>query len=651
MPKKDDHVIGIDLGTTMSAVSITDDIGNVKTIPNSLGSKLTPSAVLVTANEILVGQKAIDQALDFPNTFAECFKRSIGQAAYPTEIKGYKVPPEILSAFLIKSLKQDAENAIGQQITKAVITVPAFYGSQRRQATRLAGELAGLNVLDIVNEPTAAALTYGFRHNLFKDSESSKRIMVFDLGGGTFDVSLLEFSKNQFKTLATDGNVQLGGRDFDAAIKDHVASKFMDAYGVDPRSKIENLIDLFARSKQAKHELSTADETTVNCNFEGMRLSLAITRSTFQELIETHLDLALYTCESVLQTQKMQWADLDHVLFVGGSCRIPFVGQRIKEKTGIEPVTAKDPDEIVAQGAALFAASKSMDESVGFEIVNVNSHSLGIAGVNTATKEKINQILIPRNTPLPAVVKQKFVTHKDGQRGVSLTLLEGESTIPKFCTVVAKSAILLAPDTPAGTDIEVICQCLEDGTIHVSARVLKDRKSTSLEVRRERATSFDSLEVWTAKLLNLETQETGSTSAIPDLPVNNGEAITGSDSQGLDAAINYQYQEMGKIAFAAVLIPELIPQRRAIQRSIDELIFFRRIIKKLERKEVGDMDSVRKREWEEKVQRAKSELTNLQLFAQHCRVVLGRECIQREFLPPGTERFVDQVKKLQALSK
>ena len=295
MPKKDDHVIGIDLGTTMSAVSITDDIGNVKTIPNSLGSKLTPSAVLVTANEILVGQKAIDQALDFPNTFAECFKRSIGQAAYPTEIKGYKVPPEILSAFLIKSLKQDAENAIGQQITKAVITVPAFYGSQRRQATRLAGELAGLNVLDIVNEPTAAALTYGFRHNLFKDSESSKRIMVFDLGGGTFDVSLLEFSKNQFKTLATDGNVQLGGRDFDAAIKDHVASKFMDAYGVDPRSKIENLIDLFARAKQAKHELSTADETTINCNFEGMRLSLAITRSTFQALIETCL---LYTSPS-----------------------------------------------------------------------------------------------------------------------------------------------------------------------------------------------------------------------------------------------------------------------------------------------------------------------------------------------------------------
>lgn len=650
MPNKDEHVIGIDLGTTMSAVSITDDIGNVVTIPNSLGSKLTPSAVLVTADDILVGQAAIDRALEFPNTFAECFKRNIGQASYPTEIRGFKIPPEILCAFLIESLKRDAEKFVGQKINSAVITVPAFYGSRRRQATRLAGELAGLNVLDIVNEPTAAALAYGYRNDLFKDAENSQRILVFDLGGGTFDVSLLEFRKNQFVTLATDGNVQLGGRDFDNAIKDYVAERFMEAYGVDPRAKMGDLIDLFARSKQAKHELSDSTETTINCAFEGMRLSVPMSRSTLEELIETHIDLTAYTCESVLQTQKMKWSDLNHILFVGGSCRIPFVGSRIEEKTGLKPVVADDPDEIVAQGAALFAASKSMEEAVGFEIVNVNSHSLGIAGVDTATKEKVNKILIPRNTPLPAVVKRKFVTHRDGQKGVSVTLLEGESTIPKYCEVVAKSAIVLNPNTPAGTDIEVICQCLEDGTIHVSARILKDRKATSLEVRREVSGNFDSLEVWKARLLNLESQETGSTFEIPDLPFNDGDKATAENLEGLNAALDYQYQEIGKVAFASTLIPELIPQRRAIQRSIDELIFFRRISKRLDSKLVRESDFYKKTEWEGKLHRAKSELANLERFAQHCRVVLGRECVRREFLPPGTKRYADQAKKLRALS-
>ena len=404
------------------------------------------------------------------------------------------------------------------------------------------------------------------------------------------------------------------------------------------------MIDLFAKSKQAKHELSEQLETTISCTFEGLQLNVLLSRSNLEELIETNIDLTAYTCESVLQAKKMKWSDVDHILFVGGSCRIPFVGTRVEEKTGLKPIVADDPDEIVAKGAALFAASKLMDESDSFDIINVNSHSLGIAGVDTETKEKVNKILIPRNTPLPAVVKQRFVTHQDGQKGVSVTLLEGESTIPKYCEVVAKSAILLNPNTPAGTDVEVICQCLEDGTIHVSARVLKDSKSTSLEVRREASGNFDSLEVWKARLLNLESLESGSTSAIPDLALNGG---TGAAS---DAALEYQYQEIGKMAFAATLVPELIPQRRAIQRSIDELIFFRKISELLDKKLVREPDFYKKAEWEGKLHRAKSELANLERFAQHCRIVLGRECVRREFLPPGTKRFADEAKKLIASS-
>ncbi len=648
---KDDHVIGIDLGTTMSAVSITDDIGNVVGIPNPANSMLTPSAVLVATDEILVGQPAIDQALEFPNTFAECFKRSIGQSYYPTEIRGYKVPPEILSAFLIENLKHDAERFVDSKIHNAVITVPAFYGSKRRQATRLAGELAGLNVLDIVNEPTAAALAYGYKERLFSnESEKPVRLLVFDLGGGTFDVSLLEFRQKQFVTIATDGNVQLGGRDFDSAIKDYVAEQFIETYGVDPRAKMKDLIELFARCKEAKHQLSTQSETTINCSFEGMRLGVQLTRAKFEDLIESHVDLTAYTCETVLQSQEMTWDDVDHILFVGGSCRIPFVAQRIEEKSGKKPILSDNPDEIVAQGAALFAASKSMDESVGFEIVNVNSHSLGIAGVDTSTGDKVNKILIPRNTPLPSVIKQRFVTHRDGQKGVSVTLLEGESENPKYCEVVAKSAIVLAPNTPAGTDIEVICQYREDGTIHLSARILKDRKSTSLEVRREASANFDSIEVWRARFLNEESDVACSTSDIPDLPAVDDKNLSADDLEKIQSALEFQFQEIGKVAFASTLIPELIPQRRAIQRAIDELIFFRKISQLIEKRLTRETDFMKKSDSEGKLRRAKAELGNLERFAQHCRIVLGRECVNREFLPPGTSRFADQVKKLKALN-
>ena len=647
-----DHVIGIDLGTTMSAVAITDDIGNVVGIPNEDQNMLTPSAVLVSGDDVMVGRPAVDRALEFPDTFAECFKRNIGQSSYPTEIRGYKVPPEILCAFLIEKLKTDAERFVDNTIHNAVITVPAFYGSKRRQSTRLAGELAGLNVLDIVNEPTAAALAYGYNKRLFNNqSDSPVRILVFDLGGGTFDVSLLEFKNRQFLTMATDGNVQLGGRDFDAAIKDYVADQFIETYGVDPRSKTADLIELFARCKQAKHELSTAEEATINCSFEGMRLSVPLTREKFEDLIESHIDLTAYTCETVLQSQSMTWDDVDHILFVGGSCRIPFVARRIEQIAGKAPEIADNPDEIVSQGAALFAASKSMDESVGFDIVNVNSHSLGISGVDTKTSEKINKILIPRNSPLPAVIKQRFVTHRDGQKGVSVTLLEGESENPKYCEVVAKSAIVLDPNTPAGTDIEVICQYREDGTIHLSARILKgDRKSTSLEVRREASANFDSLEVWRARLLNQEAIIDCSTSEIPDLPKIDPRSLeSGGDREQLIQALEYQYQEIGKVAFAATLIPDLIPQRRTVQRAIDELLFFRKISQLIEKRLIRETDFYKKSDAEGKLRRAKAELANLERFAQHCRMVLGRECVNREFFPPGSSRFADQVKKLNSL--
>ena len=636
-------VVGIDLGTTMSAISYLNDHGVVETIPSNHGTSLTPSAVLIGEREVYIGQSALDKATQFPNMFAECFKRNIGQSHYPVKIKNYNIPPEVLCALLIEELKNNAEAHLGISVQEAVITVPAFYGSRRRQSTRLAGELAGLTIMDVVNEPTAAALAYGYEEHLFAGEGKGEKILIYDLGGGTFDVSLLEFRNNRFVTLATDGNVQLGGRDFDAAIKDYVAEKFVDTYGVDPRSDTRALLELFAKSKQAKHELSERPSTVVDCHFSGMRLNVEISRQEFEELISHLVDLTIHTCNMVLQTQGLKWQDINHVLMVGGSSRIPILSDMMEAESGRRPKLHANPDELVSRGAALFAASKIPDKKVDIEIVNVNSHSLGIAGVDTKTKEKINKILIPRNTPLPAKVVRKFVTHRDNQRGVSVTLLEGENENPKYCEVVAKSSILLEPDTPSGSDIELICSYCIDGTIQVSARVVKDRKSAILQVKREMAQEMDSLSVWKARLLNQESSLATSSSPIPDLPF---ATVDESKPESLFKALDYQCQELGKIAYVSTVTPNLIPIRRAVQQAIDELVFFKRVIDKAQRKADSDETSMSETKFEGIVYRAKTELKNAEKYAQHCRVVLGRECVNSSFCPPGGNKFFDQAAQL-----
>lgn len=627
----------------MSSISYVNESGTVESVPGNNGKTLTPSAILVGEDRIYTGEEALLKATQFPNMFAECFKRNIGQSHYPVKIKDYNLPPEILCALLIEELKNNAEEHLGKPVHDAVITVPAFYGSRRRQSTRLAGELAGLTIIDVVNEPTAAALAYGFEENLFDSAADGEKILIYDLGGGTFDVSLLEFRENRFVTLATDGNVQLGGRDFDAVIKDHVAEKFVDTYGVDPRSDTKALLELFAKSKQAKHELTDRSSAVIDCHFSGMRLNVEITRQEFEEMIGHLIDLTLHTCKLVLQSQQLTWQDVSHVLMVGGSSRIPVLANMIEAESGKRPKLHNDPDELVSRGAALFAASKSPNNGIDIEIVNVNSHSLGIAGVDTKTKEKINKILIPRNTALPAKVVRKFVTHRDNQRGVSVTLLEGENENPKYCEVVAKSSILLEPDTPSGSDIELVCSYCIDGTIQVSARVIKDRKAAILQVKRESAQEMDSLGIWKARLLNQESGLESSSSPIPDLQfVPSNESNPESIMQELD----YHCQELGKIAYVSTVTPNLIPIRRAVQQALDELMFFKRVIEKAERKTASNSTSMSEKNFEGILYRAKSELKNTEKYAQHCRVVLGRECVNNSFCPPGGNKFFDQASKL-----
>ena len=389
--------------------------------------------------------------------------------------------------------------------------------------------------------------------------------------------------------------------------------------------------------------MSDRTKSVVDCHFSGMRLNVEITRQEFEGLINHLINLTIHTCNQVMQTQKLKWGDIDHVLMVGGSSRIPLLSDMIEAESGRRPKLHSNPDELVARGAALFAASKMPNSQVAIEIVNVNSHSLGIAGVDTKTKEKINKILIPRNTPLPSKVVRKFVTHRDNQRGVSVTLLEGENENPKYCEVVAKSSILLDPDTPSGSDIELICSYCIDGTIQVSARVVKDRKSAILQVKREMAQEMDSLNVWKARLLNQESSLSSSSSPIPDLPF---VPVDDSNPESIYRALDYQCQELGKIAYVSTVTPNLIPIRRAVQQAIDELVFFERVIDKAEKKAASDATSMSDTKFEGIVYRAKSELKNAKKYAQHCRVVLGRECLNSSFCPPGGNKFFEQASKL-----
>ncbi|MFP6695289.1 MAG: Hsp70 family protein, partial [Pirellulales bacterium] len=338
---------GIDLGTTYSAVAYVDESGRPTTLVNAEGDLVTPSAVLFEGSTVIVGKEALKAVATDAEAVAECAKRDLGHRAFHKLLEGRQYPPEAIQAFILRKLKNDAEQQVGP-IKKVVITVPAYFDEVRRKATQDAGQMAGFEVLDIINEPTAAAIAFGYSRGILTgdgDDKEDKKILVYDLGGGTFDVTVMEISGTNFTALATDGDVLLGGRDWDQRIVDFVAEEFIRNHGLDPREDPCTFGRIWRECEDAKRTLSARNKVSVTCDYRGQAVRVEMTRERFEEITRDLLDRTEFTTRQTLQAAGLSWEQIDLVLMVGGSTRMPMVIEMLKRLTGKEPDRSVSADE------------------------------------------------------------------------------------------------------------------------------------------------------------------------------------------------------------------------------------------------------------------------------------------------------------------
>ncbi|MFO0817245.1 MAG: Hsp70 family protein [Pirellulales bacterium] len=508
--------VGIDLGTTFSVVAALDDHGRPHAIVNTEGDVITPSFVLFDNAEVVVGKEAVKALSVEAEMVAECAKRELGTPAFHKAFQGVVYPPEVLQAFVLNKLRQDAGRLIGD-FRKVVITVPAYFDENRRKATEDAGYMAGFEVIDILNEPTAAALAFGFQRGYFRPDlkrDEAERILVYDLGGGTFDVTVMEIRGTEFVTLATDGDVRLGGRDWDQRLVDYVAEQFVRNYGLDPREDANVVGRLWRDCEEAKRTLSARQKAHVVCDFRAQSLRVEVTRQLFHELTYDLVERTAFTTRQAIQAAGLEWQEIDRVLLVGGSTRMPSIVDMLRRVTGKEPDNSVAPDEAVAHGAALHAGlvlARRRGETPTFSIRNVNSHSLGIVGTDSRTGRKQNAVIIPRNTPLPVVAKRVFRTHKPGQTSLLLQIVEGESVSPEECSAIGKCSVRgLPPNLPAQTPLEVRFHYAANGRITVSVVVPGYEQPFQQEISRERGLSREQLDQWRARISGLPAEPESS---------------------------------------------------------------------------------------------------------------------------------------------
>ncbi len=502
MPRQ--HPVGIDLGTTFSTAAWVNESGRTEIIRNAEGELLTPSVVLFDDAELVVGKEARTATTVHPDMVAEWVKRDMGLRYYSRPIHGRKLPPEVIQACILRKLKGDVVRELGE-VKRVVITVPAYFDEPRRKRTADAGEMAGLEVLDIVNEPTAAALSFGETIGyLAADSEPKEEmtLLVYDLGGGTFDVTLLRLAPGNIRTIATDGDVMLGGHDWDLRLVDHVARRFKRLHKRDPREDPVIVNRALAAAVEAKHALSARSRTTMRIEVAGQTVEVPVTRRQFEEMTADLLERTAYTTRQLLAAAKLQWKDVSRLLLVGGSTRMPMVGEMLRELSGIEPDHSVNADEAVARGAALYAAYLLNKESgeaaqAGWSINNVNSHGLGVEGIDPETMRKKNVVLIPRNTPLPAKFIERFATRLENQRSIALQILEGESSSPGECTAIGRTVIRDLPDgLPKNWPVEVAFEYAENGRLTVTAEVPGTHQGAALELERSAGVSREEVQRW-----------------------------------------------------------------------------------------------------------------------------------------------------------
>ncbi|MHB1509533.1 MAG: molecular chaperone DnaK [Acidimicrobiales bacterium] len=473
MPK----AVGIDLGTTNSVVAFLE-AGEPTVIPNAEGGRTTPSIVAFTkSGEVLVGEVAKRQAITNPDRTVRSVKRHMG-TDWKLDIDGKGYTSQEISARILQKLKRDAEGYLGDTVTQAVITVPAYFDDAQRTATKEAGQIAGLEVLRIINEPTAAALAYGL------DKEGADQtVLVFDLGGGTFDVSILDIGDGVFEVKATHGNTHLGGDDWDQRVMDWLVKSFKDTEGVDLSNDKMALQRLKEAAEKAKIELSAVQETTINLPFitatnEGPKhLDLKLTRAKLQELTDDLVEACRGPFESAISDAGLTKNDIDHVILVGGATRMPAVQELVHSLTGKEPHKGVNPDEVVAVGAAI-QAGVLKGEVKDVLLLDVTPLSLGIE-----TKGGITHRLIERNTTIPTRRSEIFTTAEDSQPSVEIHVLQGERDMAMYNKTLGKFQLVDLPPAPRGIpQIEVAFDIDANGIVHVSAKDLATGKEQSMTI-------------------------------------------------------------------------------------------------------------------------------------------------------------------------
>lgn len=640
--------VGIDLGTTFSVVAHVDETGRPITVLNGSGDMLTPSAILFEEDEIVVGREAARASVMLPDSFAECFKRDMGGTVYHRKVGDVDVPPEVLSAFVLERLKRDTELRLGP-IRKVVITVPAFFDETRRKATQEAGRMAGLDVLDIINEPTAAAVAYGHQHGFFKPSgpasaDELRRVLVYDLGGGTFDVTILAIEGGRFRAVATDGDVELGGKDFDERLVEFVAERFASEHGVDPRSDPQDAAQLWLDVQEAKHALSERPRATVMVFHAGVRMRVEITRERFEDLTRDLLERTETTTTLIVRDAGLDWSQIDRVLLVGGSSRIPMVCDMLRRITGKEPDRSASPDEVVAHGAALYAAmlmNRAGDSGLATcRLQNVNSHSLGVVGIDTKTRRRQNVILIPKNTPIPCRATRSFQTAKPNQRSVVVPVVEGESHRPDECIALGHCLVRDLPEgLPKAAQVRVEYSYGANGCISVTAHVPSIRRSAHVEIERHRGRDLEDLDTWRARLRGADSPRSAQFSA--------GGPVDVSDPTSVLRRLDSLYIKVGKIAANEDLPSSLSDTQEEARTAATEFQKAETALRDAEAAKAtaaGTAEAVR---CGSDVARAKTAYDQALTESDFAHLVLGRECAKAGTQVPNVGPEFQEIETLR----
>lgn len=465
-------VVGIDLGTTFSAIATVNQYGKPEIISNREGERITPSVVLFDGDTPIVGSIAKRSAVASPLNVVQFVKRQMGNPTWKfrTE-KGDAFSPEEISALILKRLKEDAETMLGEPIQDAIITVPAYFDDAQRKATQDAGQIAGLNVLRIINEPTAAALAYGI-----DKIDRQETILVYDLGGGTFDVTIMKIGNGEIEVAATGGDKNLGGFDWDNEVMKFLNEEFVKAGGSDLFGDPTLEQDLRDKAEIAKKTLSSRDKTSIFLSAGGKNISVTLTLEQFNQITEPLFKRTGSIMQFVLENANMTWSNIDKVLLVGGSTRMKAVPELVEQITGKKPSMEVHPDEVVAMGAALQGTLIQVKENKAdlvevasfplVEIKDVNSHSMGIVTVDENGKDK-NSIVLKKDTTIPCKVSDVFNTVVDNQTRIEVQVTEGEDTELSYVKVVGEGTMDL-PQYPKGAPIEVFFEYDHDGIIHVT---------------------------------------------------------------------------------------------------------------------------------------------------------------------------------------